>query len=208
MKTARLPSGDTFSGGRPGVAAAPRPTAATEAASAASRAAAGGRAFIGAGAAADVAGVVPAVGVEGHRVEVVGEFDRTKGQRVGGVRLAGHLGQRGSEPGVIERGFLGPVRGIDEQELGALRRGLAVPEAVAGHPDGTDEPAADERAGVEAQELLGVRVVGGGNGPRVLRGDGGGAGGQHREQGKTGISWAASMDVYGAPLEWGGGEGL
>src|SRR5436305_581033 len=68
------------------------------------------------------------------------------------------------EAGVIEGGGARALGGVDEDELGAGGGGDAIPEALVVEPVGADGGAEHQGCGVVGHELLGARVVGGGEG--------------------------------------------
>src|ERR1019366_2399422 len=139
----------------PGAAAPPAPAA---------PAASGGRrrAFFGGARGALHVALPASTRLDGDRLAVGGELDLLEREVAGGVGAAGGGGERGGKLEVVEGGRAGAFGGIHQDELGALGGGDAIPEALVGQPVGAHAGAEHEGRGVVAHELLGARIVGGG----------------------------------------------
>jgi hypothetical protein len=76
---------------------------------------------------------------------------------------------------VVERRLAGAARRVHQQELGTLRRGAAIPEALIGEPRGLHCAMQHQPRGVVIHELLGAGVVCRGDGLGQARDDDGDA---------------------------------
>ena len=183
MNTARLPSGDVASG-LPSDEVWPAPPASAAAASRAPPPNPTGGALAHGCRLARRLALLPidatrppaVVEVEQDVRPVRRVVDRLERELARLIRRARGCRQRRCQLDVIE-GRLARARDrVDEDELGAVRRGVAIPEPFVGQPVRGDAAADDERRQVRRQELLGPRVVGGRQAGRrvraaVLRGD-------------------------------------
>src|SRR5688572_9789800 len=70
---------------------------------------------------------------------------------------------------MIERRRLGGPAGVDQHELEAARRLVAIPESIVRQPVGAYGSVRDERIGVVVEESLRALVVGDGDGGARLR---------------------------------------
>src|SRR5688572_4160516 len=70
---------------------------------------------------------------------------------------------------MIERRRLGGPAGVDQHELEAARRLVAIPESIVRQPVGAYGSVGDERIGVVVEESLRALVVGDGDGRARLR---------------------------------------
>src|ERR1700722_6211243 len=103
------------------------------AASSASASAACGRCSFGdAMRATDIAFPFLRCGVEVYELGVGGKLDFLKGELMRRENGAGGFGERDGEFRVIEGGEARASGGIDEDELGSVGQGVAVPEAIVG----------------------------------------------------------------------------
>ena len=102
-------------------------------------------------------------GLHGHGLSVGGELDFLEREVACGV-MSGRwrLESAAASFDVVEGRRARAFDGIHQHELGALRCGDAVPEAVVGQPGGAYAGAQHQGRGVVAHEFLGARIVGGG----------------------------------------------
>src|ERR1019366_7906403 len=143
--------------------------------------------------------------LDGDRLAVGGELDLLEREIAGGVGAAGGGGERGGKPGVVEGGRARAFGGMHEDELGALGGGDAIPEALVGQPVGAHAGAEHEGRGVVAHELLGVRIVGGGE---LLLGGGGSDGEQSCGEAADAGFHSGRMITFEGGKSRGGGRGV